>query len=203
MLRAIPLIILLFAAACTTPATTVTDIDGNVYPAVQIGGQVWMTQNLRVTHYRNGDTIIPVTDFHQWSQTATGACCYYENDTGSLATYGRLYNWYAIADARNIAPKGWHVPSAEELAILVNNLRGDTLAGGYMKAANGFAALPGGYRHGSNGAFHTLGSNGYWWHTTGSYELFRCSNRFYSSFADTRRDTQYYRYGFAVRCVKD
>lgn len=35
----------------------VTDIDGNVYNTVTINNQEWMVENLRVTHYSNGEPI--------------------------------------------------------------------------------------------------------------------------------------------------
>ena len=46
---------------------TVTDIDGNVYPIVQIGEQWWLAENLRVTHYRNGDPINNLVD-ERWQR---------------------------------------------------------------------------------------------------------------------------------------
>lgn len=218
----IPLLLgcLFITAGCqhnSYPCDRVIDIDGNEYPVVQIGNQLWMAENLHVTHYRNGDSLPVITDSRQWSKAQQGACSYYNNDA-QHSSYGCLYNWHAISDNRNIAPEGWHIPTAAEVAVLVNSLQGDTVAGGYMKTMkqgywqapsegdgmeNGFAALPGGYRSGDNGQFYTRGSNGYWWHTTGSYELFAWTKRFFSTFADIRRDTQYYTYGFAVRCVKD
>ena len=45
----------------------VTDIDGNVYPTKRIGNQLWMAENLRVTHYRNGDPIAEVSDREVWA----------------------------------------------------------------------------------------------------------------------------------------
>ena len=41
---------------------SVSDIDGNSYGTIEIGTQVWMAENLKVTHYRNGDPIPNVTD---------------------------------------------------------------------------------------------------------------------------------------------
>ncbi|MFT3825321.1 MAG: fibrobacter succinogenes major paralogous domain-containing protein [Chitinophagaceae bacterium] len=215
---AFPVSIFLCFIGCITDDTSrsVTDIDGNVYPVVKIGNQVWMAENLRVTRFRNGDKIPHITTDSGWSNTLEAAFCSYGNDTINTQIYGGLYNWYAVNDKRKIAPKGWHIPTIDEITILINTLKGDTVAGGLMKVtdhwlfpntgannASGFSALPGGYRYGKDGSFHTLSSNGYWWHTTGSYELFCWSNRFYNYFAETGRDPQYYNYGFSIRCVKD
>lgn len=197
---------------------TVTDIDGNIYRTVQIGDQIWMAENLRVTRYRNGDTIPDITDANFWSHYATGARCYYNNDPNNGSLYGCLYNWHVVRNNRPIAPAGWHLPSEEELAVLMNTLGGDTIAAGKMKlkgvgywiypntGANnesGFGALPGGYRYGEDGSFHTLGSNGYWWGATRSYELYSWSARLFTGFADVQRHKRFENYGLAIRCVKD
>lgn len=146
---------------------TLTDIDDNVYKTVKIGDQWWLAENLKVTHYRNGEAIPNVTDGTQWSNLITGAYCAYNNDNGNISTYGLLYNWFAVDDNRNIAPAGWHVPTDEEWKQLemylgisptrVNdtNNRG-TDEGNKLKSTNGwhnggngtnvsgFSALPGG-----------------------------------------------------------
>jgi uncharacterized protein (TIGR02145 family) len=95
-----------------TVLRTVTDIDGNVYRTVKIGNQWWMAENLKVTHYRDGDPIPNVTDETMWSILTTGAYCNYDNNADNAAIYGRLYNWYVGMDY--IEPRGWHVPSDDE-----------------------------------------------------------------------------------------
>lgn len=213
--------LLLFLCWLTLPACghrdqdTVTDADGHVYPVVRIGQQVWMAENLAVTHYRNGDPITHVPADDAWATAREGA---YSLPPQPDEPYGALYNWHAVQDARGLAPAGWHLPTEAEINALIDHLQGDTLAGGALKSigldhwlhpnkgatnSSGFAALPGGYRLGSTGSFHTQGSNGYWWHTMGSYELFAWSDRLFIAFAHIARDTQYVRYGFAVRCIKD
>jgi uncharacterized protein (TIGR02145 family) len=103
----------------TAMADTVTDIDGNVYQTVTIGSQVWTAENLKVTHYNNGDSIpVVIPDTLNWTGITTGLSCVFNNDTNNLAPYGRLYNWYATIDPRNIAPAGWHVPSDSDWAQL-------------------------------------------------------------------------------------
>jgi uncharacterized protein (TIGR02145 family) len=107
---------------------TVTDIDGNVYHTVTIGTQVWMVENLKVTRYRNGDVIgttTPVTNTsyekepkYQWV---------YDGDERNVASYGRLYTWFAATDSRSVCPQGWHIPTAEEMIILRDYL----IANGY------------------------------------------------------------------------
>lgn len=93
---------------------TVTDIDGNVYQTVKIGNQWWMAENLKVSHYQNSDAIPNVTNNSDWGNLSTGAYCAYNNDNVNISTYGLLYNWYAVADSRELAPTGWHVPTDEE-----------------------------------------------------------------------------------------
>ncbi len=96
----------------TSSKDTVTDIDGNVYKTVKIGNQVWMAENLKVIHYRNGDEIPHHADDGDWN-SSTGAWCSYDNEKGNVEIYGRLYNWFAQNDSRGLAPEGWHVPTAD------------------------------------------------------------------------------------------
>ena len=197
---------------------TVTDIDGNVYQTVKIGDQWWMAENLKVTHYQNGDFIPNVTDDNQWINLTTGAYCNYDNDSTNVATYGRLYNWYAVADSHNIAPAGWHVPSDAEWQTLVDYLGGDTVAGGKLKESgtthwsspntgatneSGFCALPGGYRYYYNGAFNYVGGSAIFWSSTESDISFAWYRGLYYCNTDVNRSDCNKQYGFSVRCVRD
>lgn len=106
---------------------TVTDIDGNVYQTVNIGGKCWMAENLRTTKYRNGDAIPNVTDGTTWTGLTSGAWCAYDNSMANAPTYGLLYNWYTVVDSRGLAPVGWHVASADEWEEMASYL----IANGY------------------------------------------------------------------------
>jgi uncharacterized protein (TIGR02145 family) len=103
-----------------TAPITVTDIDGNLYNTVTIGTQTWMVENLKTTKYCNGDPIPNITDASEWGNLSIGTCCDYDNTLSNCSIYGKLYNWYAVDDSRNIAPTGWHVPSEEEWTTLKN-----------------------------------------------------------------------------------
>ena len=114
--------------------TTVTDADGNTYSVVTIGSQCWMGENLKTSKFRDGSAIPEVTDNEQWKNQLTPAFCWYNNDNSNDATYGKLYNWFAIEDARGICPDGWHVPSDAEYAVLTKYLgSADDVAGGRLK----------------------------------------------------------------------
>lgn len=108
-------------------ANTLTDVDGNIYKTITIGTQTWMTENLKVTHYRDGTAIPNVTNATSWAGLSTGAYCDYANSTTNGTIYGHLYNWYAAIDSRNISPVGWHVPTDAEWKTLENYL----IANGY------------------------------------------------------------------------
>ncbi|MEX2590714.1 MAG: fibrobacter succinogenes major paralogous domain-containing protein [Chitinophagales bacterium] len=96
----------------SNPGSGVTDQNGNTYSTIVLGnGQEWMSENLRTSKYANGDPIPNVTLKQQWGGLSVGAWCHYDNDSSYESPYGKLYNWYAIMDSRNICPTGWHVPS--------------------------------------------------------------------------------------------
>lgn len=196
---------------------TMTDQDGNVYKTVTIGSQTWMAENLRTTKYNDGTAIPLVTDLSEWSDLSTGAYCNYDNtnNTDTIATFGRLYNWYAVNTGK-LAPKGWHVPTDAEWTTLTIFLRVG-VSGGKLKetgtshwstpntrATNetGFTALPGGYRN-SGGTFGGIGDNGLWWSATegdagGAWDWSICYD-----LGGEGRLYDYKEVGISVRCVRD
>ena len=205
---------------------TVTDIDANVYQTVKIGDQTWMAENLKVTHYRNGNAISKILNNTVWSTTSEGAYCNYENNDSNADIYGSLYNWYAINDSRGIAPEGWHVPSDEEWKELemclgmsqsvadAEGLRG-TDEGTKLKSTSGwnsngngtdsygFTALPAGYRF-NNGDFDNIGDIAYFWSSSdGGSGLAWHRYLSYSVLGISRYHYGNQRDGFSVRCVKD
>jgi uncharacterized protein (TIGR02145 family) len=200
---------------------TVTDVDGNVYCIVTIGTQVWMAENLKVTHYRNGDPIPNVTDNTEWTGLSNGAYCNYDNDPGNLATYGCLYNWYAVNDSCGIAPAGWHVPTDAEWQTLVYYLGGSSYAGGKMKTTgtieagtglwyspntgatneSSFSALPGGLCH--RGYFFHLGHAAYFWSSTEYYSYYAWYRGLSRGYSGVYRYYYHKQNGFSVRCVRD
>lgn len=193
---------------------TVTDIDGNVYHTVKIGTQWWIVENLKTSHFRDGSAIAEIQDNTSWKnagQSKKAAWCYYDSNAQNNPTYGKLYNWYAVADPRGLCPVGWHVPSDKEFQLLVDYLGGPYVAGGKMKAttlwnapntgadnSSGFTALPAGFRK-SGGTFGSVGDLSYFWSSTekGSYGALLL---LYSSVS---RNTGPKESGFSVRCVRD
>jgi uncharacterized protein (TIGR02145 family) len=111
----------------------ITDIDGNTYHKITLGSQVWMLENLNVTHYNNGDSIPNVTDSATWVNLESGAYCNYHNFPENAITYGRLYNWYAVNDSRDLCPTGWHVATEDDWNLLTDYLGGEDAAGGKLK----------------------------------------------------------------------
>lgn len=179
-----------------------------------------MAENLKVTHYRNGDAIPKVTDNTQWYNITTGAYCSYDNNNSNIDTYGLLYNWYVVDDSRGFAPIGWHIPSDDEWDTLVSYLGGIGTAGGKLKEAgtthwyspnsgtneSGFTGLPGGYRYGweLDGTFYHMGRYAYFWSAT---ELPQTSSAWhrelYYSHSAVGRSLVEKRNGFSVRCIRD
>ncbi len=201
------------------------------YEEVQICNQTWMTRNLDVTTYRNGDTIPEVTDITKLANLTTGAWCYYENDSANGKIYGKLYNWYAVNDPRGLAPYGWRVPSDEEwkeLEICLGmtqaeadsmlsyrgTTQGSKLAGGYDLWADdrlrqqsdfnssGFKGLPGGSVN-DDGSFYAKGYFARWLTTTEFDSKTAICRLLTSNHTAIFRGKQYKTKFFSVRCLKD
>ncbi len=195
--------------------------DPDTFEPIPIGDQVWMSRNLNVDCYRNGDAIPQVQDLEEWKKLKTGAWCYYNNDKINKSIYGKLYNWYAVNDSRGLAPVGWHIPREEEWTVLVEFLGGSGEAGGKMKTQgttndhNGlwkapnfgatnesnFSALPGGFR--SVTAFEGLEISANFWSDSESDidESYSRQLHFMEYSCVKYADHKYY--GYSVRCVKD
>jgi uncharacterized protein (TIGR02145 family) len=205
------------AAGNPTSGANATDVDGNIYHSVVIGSQVWMVENLKTTHYRDGTSIPNVTDDASWASLTTGSYCDYKNDANNSATYGRLYNWFATVDARNLAPQGWHVPTDADWTILMNYLGGEFGADVKLKEKGlahwhypnsgttnetGFTALPAGYR-GYGGTFYNLGNVETWWSTTDNNGVDAWDRYISYDVSAVSRLHENGSNGFSVRCVKN
>jgi uncharacterized protein (TIGR02145 family) len=186
---------------------------GYTYNTVQIGTQCWFKENLHTSLYRNGDGIPNLQVNEEWSNTTTseeGAWANYDNDESLEIDFGKLYNWYAVNDNRDLCPSEWHVPTFNEWSVLTTFLGGDSIAGDAMKDdidwngsnVSGFSMLPGGLRY-NHGGYDYFGGYGYCWSSSaapgnGSHSVgLDYSQNSVFRFEGHRRN------GFSVRCIKD
>jgi uncharacterized protein (TIGR02145 family) len=202
----------------TSCMSCVVDIDGNVYETIQIGTQVWMVENLKVTHYRDNTAITKVTGKAEWGALTTEAYCIYsDNASNEVETYGALYNWYAVNDNRNVAPLGWHVPTDvewTELETYLSNNGHSGAEGAALKSTAGwdsgngtddygFTALPGGYRNYDDGYSRSMGNYGYFWSATEYVSGTAWGRRLDYNRSGVDRFNYGKNYGFAIRCLRD
>jgi uncharacterized protein (TIGR02145 family) len=201
---------------------SMTDQEGNVYKTIVIGTQEWMAENLNTRIYRNGDAIPTNLDNATWQATTNGAWAYFNNAASYSCPYGKLYNWYACVDTRQLCPAGWHVPTDEEWSILTGYLGGGSVAGGKMKTTgtietatgmwttantpatnnSGFSGSPGGLRD-YYGYYYDIGYYGSWW-STSEYEIDYARNCYLSYGSDDAiSGGNYKQTGFSVRCLRD
>lgn len=196
-----------FAVIVQPNTGTVMDIDGNVYDTLKIGEQVWMVENLKVTHAPNGDAI--------------SSCCY-DDDLDNVDIYGRLYTWSAAMNGSNragsqgIAPEGWHIPTHDEWEILIEYLGGMDVAGGAMKEtgydhwyhpnfgatnSSGFTALGAGELE--EGTYQFLGQAAVIW--TSDETSSEMAKYFYLTNNDVRIVSNIWRkdLAYSIRCIMD
>jgi len=199
------------------------DADGNTYESVVIGSQVWMKENLKVRHFRNGDSIPNIKGITAWKENYHGACADYQNNREYSKVYGLCYNGYILKDPRGLCPAGWHIPSAEEWQTLIDHLGGNDIAGGKLKAtgsrdrgdglwnppnfnasnSSGFTALPAGHRN-ADASFHEDGKSAYWWTSWQEPGNYRGKVRGIEFYGEFMYDSiEMYGNAFSIRCIKD
>ena len=98
-------------------------INNNI-ETVEIGSQIWTSNNLNVTTFSNGDEILEAKTDEEWKRASKlhiPAYCDYLNNPENGKIYGKLYNWYAVMDERSLAPKGFYIPNNFEYWVMLNH----------------------------------------------------------------------------------
>jgi uncharacterized protein (TIGR02145 family) len=192
------------------------------YESVKIGNQEWMTRNLDVDRFRNGDLVPHVESGEEWEKVGKNgqpAWCYYDNNPDR----GKLYNWYAVNDPRGLALEGWHVPTDDEWTTLINYLGGENIAGLKMKSveswvnrynqdgkiinginsnSSGLNIIPGGDRFPDGSFFSIRGSAFFWSATEGAYSGAWLRN-LNNNNGDVGKSSYSEAVGASVRCLRD
>jgi uncharacterized protein (TIGR02145 family) len=181
--------------------------------AVQIGNQIWSLENLDVSIFQNGDQIIETKTDEEWviaGKNKQPAWCYYDNNPINGEKYGKLYNWYALNDPRELAPEGWRISKDLDWKKLGLFLGKENIADklksisdwrSYGNNSSSFSALPGGYRQ-YNGFFNLIGLNGCWWTSSELNDQEAHSRYIKYDKNDWIVSTDYKVSGLSVRCVK-
>ena len=211
-----------------TYSGAVTDIDNNLYYTELIGNQEWMTDNLKVTRYRNGDligTTLPATkDIRSETDPKYQWAC--EGDDRIVPAFGRLFTWYTATDSRKICPDGWHMPGNEEWSLLIEYLGGESVAGGKMKDTENyfpqtypvrgswlfpnidatnesrFKAYGSGFRDPA-GPFRERYYRGTWWSSNDSSAIKAFTRYCNYSSGYAFKTTSNKSTGYSVRCIRD
>jgi uncharacterized protein (TIGR02145 family) len=205
--------------------------DDHQYGVVQIGGQCWLSENLKSSIYADGSEIPHLESSSDWTSTSSGASCIYGagdatcdstwipngcNENYAEDLFGRLYNWFAVTDERGLCPSGWHVPSELEWDALEQYvssqgyegseafaLKADSIWPNEGSGSNefGFSGLPGG-RRAHEGAYQAQDA-GWWWTSSieDSGESWMRYFIYYNNEIAVFHEP--WNYGMSVRCLKD
>lgn len=207
------------AQPCGDAGPFIDPRDGNVYHTIQIGGQCWMSGNLRwlpEVYHPSRISESEARFYVYW---------YFDGDVEGAKTdenylmYGVLYNWHAALEA---CPPGWHLPLDSEWQELIGYLGGTPQAGGKLKSLRmdpephprwafpnegatdefGFSALPAGILY-NDGQFGNRGNQSSFWSSTPYVEGQAWSQNLYGSGKLAFRHAFPWQDGFSVRCVRE
>jgi uncharacterized protein (TIGR02145 family) len=194
----------------------VSDIDGNSYPLIKIGDQIWFQENLRVSKLNNGISIQYENNPENWISINSPAWGFPNGISSNDDNYGKLYNWYAASS--NICPSGFKVPTMADF-IELSNFLGDN-AGGKLKSNNdifwindninatnesGFTAYPAGYLRAIDQVYANFGLDCLFYArdelntSVGNYILiFNGTGYIYFNAFEFVKES-----GMSIRCIKD
>jgi uncharacterized protein (TIGR02145 family) len=197
--------------------TKIADSDGNIYNTILLKDKIWMTENLKTASFSDGTTIPLVVDNNAWLTLSSPGFCYYNNDEiTNKASYGGLYNWFAVNTGK-LCPSDWHVASDQEWTDFTSFMAGEIIAGGRLKETGtehwlspntgatdekGFTALPGGRRD-NNGIYDQLGLDGNWWSSAESDMKESWYRNMNYNMEAVSRNHQSKTNGLSVRCIKN
>ena len=191
---------------------SVTDIEGNIYPVVQIGNQCWIAANLNTGTYNDGTAIPNLTGQIDWNNATTGAWCYYNNDPANAYRYGKLYNFY-VTETGKLCLSGWRVPTLEDFERLRSNFDKNTVYVYALKStdlwtlpndgndATGLTLVPNGWRESS---FSAMGTRMYMYlHKSYSVSTSYYTDIYLNNGYMGNPATAFKKYGMSCRCIKE
>ena len=193
---------------------TFMDIEYNEYHIVKIGNQIWSKENFSGTTFSNGDPILQAQSKDEWEKAGLNqqpAWCFHEDAQINDSELGKLYNWFAVADSRGLAPKGFKIPSKDDWNILHEFLGKNKTSGvKIIKGKNwdskligdnklGFSAIPAGYRT-ENNIFSSIGYTAAWW--TSSSEKDNEAIGYAINQSELKTNSYLRSQGFSVRVIK-
>jgi len=211
---------------CTTSKLTPPDGDGNQYRTIQIGNQIWMSESLRATKFRDGTPLDNTSQVNNttWSNSSISSNKYWAfvyGNSGNTETNGLLYNRFAITGSTqgasassSLCPAGWHIPTVAEANTFIANIGSNIAArypgstywysiGAFFDGTNisGFSSL-GSDNRGADGNYTQFtGLTNSIWITPSSSLVISFSGDLASiPFIDAVDDA---RIGLSVRCIKD
>jgi uncharacterized protein (TIGR02145 family) len=188
-------------------STSFRDSEQYLYTTIKIGNQLWMQQNLNTSRFSNGESLKATTSETDWDTTTNAS---FAQVSATNSALGKFYNQYAITDARNLCPAGWHIPNRTEWDSLFNRLGGWQVAGLKLKAksswgstietqgTSSFLAFPSGYKN-EVGVVLQSDNLGYWWMKSANPSAIKMTNFDDEAFSASAISGV----GYTVRCLKD
>jgi len=183
---------------------------------IKIGNQIWMNKNLDVDKFRNGDIIPQAKSLEEWNNFGMNeqpSWCFHNFEPSNNEKFGKLYNWFAVVDKRELAPNDWKIPNESDWRNLDNFLGGDYETGAKLKSTkgwnkkgngtnlSGFNGLPAGRFRGYQ-EYAVLGENAFWWSSTDDSDTMAIGSVMFYGNSHLGVQPLFKGDGMSVRCIK-